>query len=809
MAGKDSSTRPADNLVLAAMMDDLGNHRMEELAREDNRVSHRRQAFVPYATGHVRAIQAQKSGVRLNNPAEKDLAEMYKEAVQNGEFDDDDAAAVKKLDPLDNGNAHRLNRSAFQQSRQFRTEAPGHDVTVIPKRPIYDPSQASYARKNRLRNLDPNANRPRVASLGGIGPDGGEVKRWNPGRSMNGANPVDNRLTRSAGRGYPISSQNDPPLVPIQVPGHGHGRDAPPPSFPQTTENGRQAPNNHPKEVACQGHGKPTQPLRTPMNGVSATTSELRVPRSALLQQTTPTGSAAKTVPKPSRETLQARASSGRSSSWVPPHLRKACENETTALQSHTLSRQASPPLSQLSTEIAVSCGRKYVSKIVSLDAQEIFFEDNIYMQEYDGAIINKPTKGRIAIYELLYSPVCIWELTIEEKGKVIRGDIRELLEVLPNGSEVYLRRCRGDGKVRSNPLRFSGINEAKKFISEAKLRRDQYARSSETIYTETTVDLSPADYATTHQTTGGSVNKTTPGAAVPASSGQNLDTPDHKLPETRERTLMESGPGEHKMADVKHGTRPRTLLISFPEKSTPPIVANSNHKRMESGSSGIVDLISFSPGPADAPSPPEEIAEPNFDQPLVDLPGLPPVQQVDSGEQTSSFMPEDAQRAETVKALRNIEAIEAVSANDQSNNSGGFLYGISEEYTLLIQRSTLLSIALDTPYPTAAFGTTLVHLAEKDEFLKMSRDDQKKSLAYVYTVVRHRDSRIIRSHEQMVALRSGKEPCPEAIKQFNAFIMEHKWGALPANHPQRSSTSDTISILADQIWSLSMTCDN
>ncbi|KAI1355120.1 hypothetical protein F5Y01DRAFT_327960 [Xylaria sp. FL0043] len=823
MAGKDSSTRLADRHVLDAMMDDLGNNRMEELAQDD-RTSHRRQAFAAVATGHAGSGRSRQNGGRRNA-----LAAMYHQAIEEGKFNDDDAAAVKDLDPLDNGNAHRINRYApepprLEPPRKSHATAPGYRALLNAQTtkfddPKYDPSQAGYARKSRLRNLDPNANHSRVASLGGIGPEGSEIKRWNPGQPMNGINNVDNRATPAAGRDRPVLSRSNPPLLPAQGPGPRHGTKAQQPSPPQTIQNGHQTPNNCAQGVPGQGHDKSIQPLPTPMKVVNVTTttplalhmpSPPERPRLSSLPQTTPAESASK------HETAGKENSSGRSSFWVPPHLRKPNKDQAAASQSPTISRQSSPPLRQLSTEATIPSGSKHVPKIVHLEAQQIFFEDNVYTGEYFSGANNELTKGRLAIYELLHSPVCVWELTIEDKGKVIRGDIRELLELLPNGSETYLRRFPGSGKVRSNPVRFSSIAEAKKFISEANFCRAQYATSSESKYTETTVDLSPAVSATACKSTGEPAKKTAAGAAVPAASGER--------------------------------------------ESRPPVVANGNYNQMKSGSSNG-DLLGFCPGAVNETSGPEERAEPNFGQSLIDtretLPEeqtstfsqsmadlrelvpavqdsekqnsssgqspvdtheLSPAEQVDSEEeQTFKLASEDGRKVETVKALRNIDAIEAINVDNQSEASMAFLHGIKEYTHLMIQRSTLSSIALGTPYKTAAFGTTLVHLVEKEEFLELSRDDQMKSLALTYAIVRHGDSPIIRSQEEIFSFRSGEEACPEAVKEFNAFFSglalavsrpsqrPEEEAPRSTNRHQRSSTTDTMNRLADQLGSLSM----
>ncbi|KAI3342268.1 hypothetical protein F4824DRAFT_196184 [Ustulina deusta] len=817
MAGK-SPTRHADARVLAAMMDDLGNHRLEELAQDHARISRHRPAPLVNAPSQVGPARPRNGRARRNS-----LSEMYHSAIKDGHFDDDDAAGVSGLDPLDGGNAHRINRSARQPFGQLRNEPQAYDVMGAPRQPNYDPSEPTYHRKGKLRRLDPNANYypngPRVSSLGGIGPDGSGVKRWDAGTPANRTKDADNLLNRPAGRGRPVSSRKESPLAqPVQVPGHGRGGGGPLPNLFQVTENGLQTPTQQPQEIASCSHGKLTQPLQSPMNGTLpgiATTSEPRVPRSVSLPQAISTGSVSKTAPNIGHEASESGFPSSRDTSWVPPHLRKASGIQSAA-QSPTVPRQASPPLSQGKSETTALDQSVNVHKITSLDAREIFFQNTVYVVEYGGG--NKSASGRIVIYELLDAPVCVWELTIEEKEKVIRGDIRELLEVLPNGSMAYLRRHREGGPVRSNPLRFSGIDEAQIFINEANIRRDQYSRSSEAIYTETTAELSPAQYATAHLTTVELAEKATHGAAVDstATSGRKLDTSGLMSPQPRQLTPMRSNPEEPKLVKLttefrQHNVEPRSHTPPIPfltakGESTPLKVTSGDYERTGSGWSDK-DLISFSPEPADGPSQSDEVARLEYEQPIFaesctladagNLSGLPSEKQVDPEEQvyssTTGGEHETGQETkrlhtaeETTKALRNIEVIDTV--DKPSLECRKFLWGITEDYTGLIQKSTLLSIALDTPYSKAAFVTTLIHLVEMDEFLKLSRDDQKSSLAFAHAIVRHGDSPIIRSQEEILALRSGEEACPEAIKELNALIKGkgRGWGPPVSRHIYR-----------------------
>ncbi|KAK5628886.1 hypothetical protein RRF57_004601 [Xylaria bambusicola] len=653
MAG-NGSTEPSKASVMEAMMNDLGPHRLEELARDDARMSRQRRAR-PAAPTQPRSARLRNNGKASNGLAEKYRADALETAaIREGKFDDDDAAAVKNLDPLDGGNAHRMNRLVGRSIK--------HEHNPVQ----YDPrsSEPTYSRKFKLTNKDPNVSRrPDVCNathggpvLRGFCPEGGEVKRWHSGRLVGEINNITNSPSLSASQGHAPPGSKSSPEKSIQTPGHGRGR-------------GR-------------GRGGAQSPFR----------------------------------PLPRDE-------------WVPPHLRQSSGSRSPVPPSAAVSRQTSPRPSQFTIEDTALGSLENPHKTAKLDAREIFFQDNVHVVQYDGP--NLPVKGQITIYELLDAPICVWELMIEDK-EIRRGDVRELLEVLENGSMSYLRRHRTGGPVRSNPLRFTDIDRAKKFVQEANFRRNQYIGSSETIYDETTVRLSPAQHA----------------------------------------------------AICKAAVEPvaeKTQQMAMPQPQTPPKAVAVNHQRIGSGWSDK-DLISFSPGlPIQS--------QQNDSRARLEREQSVKVKQLNLAE-------------EATKALRHVEV---GTVRHLSPASLQVVAEISKEYDQLTHRSTLLSIALDTPNRDPAFLTTLTHLAQKQKFLNLSHDDQKDCLSVICSIVRHGDARIVRSQEEILALRS-EEACPEAIKELNALIQRQR-GRVPISQPAhvRSLTADTMTRLAGQLEMLSM----
>ncbi|KAI0452120.1 hypothetical protein F5B21DRAFT_527263 [Xylaria acuta] len=569
---------PAKATVLDAMMNDLGNHRIEELARDDDRRSRHRLAPSFNASSGTKLAQPRNGGAHRNSPAQK-----WNAAVADG-FNDDDAAGVSGLDPLDNGNAHRLSSGQLHSDKNRAL-----DMNRVSKRPKYDPSQPTYRRGTPKvhSNMDRSPNgmsrhsntsngSPHVSSLGGIVPDGGEVKRWDSGRPLNATHHIHNPiLNLPAGRGRPVPGQKGSPSgQPAQTAGCGHGRGGRLPNPLHMNGNSQDAPTQQPQEGVGRGCSIVAQPQRFQMTEMSLTSS------------------APKTATNIGLRAPDVTESPIHDASWVPPHLRRTGGSRSPASQSPVLSRQVSPRLSD---------------KIPTLDAREVFLQEDVLVLPQCGT--KKPARGKIVVYELLDVPVGMWELIIEDEQKVTRGNIRALCDMLSDGSRVFLRRNK-DGHVVSDPLRFSTVDEAKAFTDEVNLRKGQFSESPGTVYTETTIEWSVQDEVarrTASKPTENATNGATTESTEP--SGKKASELSFDLPQSRQPELNKSGPelarpatelGQHKVEP-----RPHTPPISLPTaevESTPTRVVAGSHVRMVSDGSDS-NLISFSPDKDDKPS--------------------------------------------------------------------------------------------------------------------------------------------------------------------------------------------------------------
>ncbi|KAI0012671.1 hypothetical protein F4779DRAFT_567529 [Xylariaceae sp. FL0662B] len=104
-AGDNPSAKPdAISKELASMMADLGDGRLEELATDGGGVG-RNQDFSRDVRGHNRRPVTQREDQPMS-----ELAKRFRAAIDRGDFHDDDYNSVKNLDPLDGGNAHRINK---------------------------------------------------------------------------------------------------------------------------------------------------------------------------------------------------------------------------------------------------------------------------------------------------------------------------------------------------------------------------------------------------------------------------------------------------------------------------------------------------------------------------------------------------------------------------------------------------------------------------------------------------------------------------------------------------------------------------
>ncbi|KAI1808870.1 hypothetical protein F4811DRAFT_548447 [Daldinia bambusicola] len=175
----DSPANPSLKVVeqraMKAMMDDLGNNRLEELATNGDEAQRRDRE--PFRTNHSILSPQPNRIPSAGGPAAK-----WKNAFSEGLFNDSDYHAVKDLNSLDDGNAHRLNRAEVTPEHEGSSNIISHNNRPNShsksNAPVYDPFNPGYTRKPKktTKPLQPGY---REASLGGIAPPGAEVKQWN------------------------------------------------------------------------------------------------------------------------------------------------------------------------------------------------------------------------------------------------------------------------------------------------------------------------------------------------------------------------------------------------------------------------------------------------------------------------------------------------------------------------------------------------------------------------------------------------------------------------------------------------------
>ncbi|ORY69019.1 uncharacterized protein BCR38DRAFT_482495 [Pseudomassariella vexata] len=241
--------------ILDAMMDDLGDGRMEDLARDNRRDRH----FDPILKSTTKSV-ASNGGPKTENLG----AQMWQNAVAENLFHDDDALGVQGLDSIADGNLHRLRREQSGPARggfgagssrggfHGSGSLPGfgrgrgelrHQIDRMLKNTVYDPANPNAGR-GRAPRLCPNSERSNepsfgVTSLGGLPPPGAMVKRWKPGRGVSN-NAAGHSTPTGVGRGPPFplpARPTTPRLSSIGrgTPGLQKSRHAPPTTNPVRT----------------------------------------------------------------------------------------------------------------------------------------------------------------------------------------------------------------------------------------------------------------------------------------------------------------------------------------------------------------------------------------------------------------------------------------------------------------------------------------------------------------------------------------------------------------------------------------------
>ncbi|KAI0206103.1 hypothetical protein F4808DRAFT_455590 [Astrocystis sublimbata] len=314
MAKKRSLT-PSEAGVRDAMMSDLGNHRNEDFITDEkpkNRPRPQREDWQWQQAASILKTARTKASTRPNSSTQaltrpSSSTQAWKAAAASG-FDDDDAAAVKGLDQLDNGNSHRLSSSGQTRSDSHRSTNSGPKPTGH----TYNPGQPTYPRgpkKPRLtvdrstngtsRHSSTSNKSPHVSPLGGIIPDGGEVKRWDSARVSKKAR-IENPML-----GRPTSQPPMPQDRSTLTTDGGHGRNGHIPNPLNMNGTRRDDPTQRTLESVGRGPVPSAQHEQTQVTATHSTTH----------------GSMSATDSKPQLQ--KAGESPTDNFSWVPPHLRK------------------------------------------------------------------------------------------------------------------------------------------------------------------------------------------------------------------------------------------------------------------------------------------------------------------------------------------------------------------------------------------------------------------------------------------------------------------------------------------------------
>ncbi|KAI8633582.1 hypothetical protein F5Y19DRAFT_489037 [Xylariaceae sp. FL1651] len=741
-----SSNVPADPRVLAAMMDDLGNHRLEELAKDDGGNSkHRSYRFTGPAQPQNR------------DPKSDRIARSYRNAIEQGLFEDDDAAGVSGLDTLDSGNAHRVHRPPPHKALKYDPAQPitHRNQTKKPNtKTVHQPLASQFVNTSLSSGYT-------VSPLGAIVPAGVEVKRWASGHATKGVQT--SMSTNASGQRRDVSAQQTTPI----------------PSLPGLAKPAQSAGSGHEREISSKQQYLREQLPKTISHGRGQSYQRQK-------NNSSPNGIASGLLPN---------VSIGSTSQSVQPqdHALKLTSDQRLNLP------KAHPP-SPKGTHAVITHDRNgHVHNTPTPKAPVTHLKMEVLVHQHVGAE-HKHLRGIIAIYDSFEASTVIWELTVVGES-VTKGDIRELLDAQQIGSMVLFRRCAlstGDASVRIVSLRLESVAEAKHLTDKINSLMRRYANSAEAIYAESFERLSPEvenrDERDGIESPSPPVLQST--VVVKADEdlwiGSGWSDVEQSPPcaaTISQREANENNQGSNPKANGK-GTE-TGILIDF---NTPDPIDGSTWKPTSRGDelSGLryewpvaagsfsmchdskngsqmkegIQALEQSKGKGKAPATSRPDYEQNFTPMTPDW--------TERGEMLHTEVVMEA-----IDVLQDIEDIESICAG--KNLSEKSLYVLSDitpaDYTVLMNTSSIMARvlvkyeSLASAKKSAALQAGLVYLLQRDKFLDLPRDEQKKTLAVVYTNLSRESSRIIRSRKSMIALRLGKATCPEEIQELNNMV--------------------------------------
>ncbi|KAI0896455.1 hypothetical protein F4806DRAFT_508367 [Annulohypoxylon nitens] len=428
------------SVAQAAMMDDLGNSRLEQLVTDDTSRD-RRGTFAPRQQLSSRTFR-QPSMQPQGSAVENSGAARWKKAVNDGTFDDDDYRAVKGLDSIDDGNAHR------------RTREP-------PRRQTYDPA----GNPGRIYTTAGQGQHPTLPTPG---------------------------IGRGRGVGVPTLARGSTQEY-SQPQGRGHGA--------SPTRNNQTMPTNEHRRGfafnALQGQSstRPGPSNSTVSRGPSVLLSQHRVRDTSEMGAVPPNNTAKQFATHKASQSENnvaegANQPVGGSIKPPPPHIRHkyALVNEKV---------ETTPSVPQLPEQKregeTISDGvTEGISGIPSPSN-----DDEILHQDLSAEIAltdGKPRKSvpsAITLYAKPNIDTVFWEIKTEDVR--MRGDIRYCIRPLITGPTVYLRRQEGNADVQNSYIRFDSIVKAADFMEELDRLRQQHLNSQGEIFKETFEKLQKA----------------------------------------------------------------------------------------------------------------------------------------------------------------------------------------------------------------------------------------------------------------------------------------------------------------------------
>ncbi|RYO96783.1 hypothetical protein DL764_007383 [Monosporascus ibericus] len=771
--GVSQPTEATDPSVLDAMMSDLGIGRLEDLATDDGGKHGRRQGLPPQSS-HNKQIEASQTRPGTSNV----LAEMYRSAIKEGVFHDDDYHTVKNLDAIEDGNLHRQKQASLHSGhsnsvRSFSAQdrRPFQGAASRARRfPQYDPLQPSYRSLNSgrsRRTMESVAPGYDVSSLGGLHVPGMPVKRWGPGQkvlSTADANP--NGGTLAPSREQPVTMQPAPPRAVLDKP----TEDLPPhlrPTRPTTHLNGK-APSNIVSPQATNGVAETKQP--TP-----------KTPKVTEVYETT------------------------KSNGWLPPHLRRP----SNTAQSHGKAVRLSTNTTQLPSSTRQT--EQSEVSVTLVETCEYLFQAEVVLQYQVNGQLQKGL-GQVCVYELAQRPVVIWELIVGER--VTRKDIGRLLLPFVNGSLVIVRwQDKPGSDIQTSDIRFDNISAARDFEKVVKQQREQRAHSTAPIFEQETEVLSdvPPSVTPEYLPNRGRTQTVDTSFGVSASTGLAQAQEDKRATITprEERATKQTRTPELILNTASHEEEPKdprgqgssvALLPLFADENTSEYLIDLSDcakvktiRRSYMDDLMGVDLAMSSVPNVGAGSPTGGEVEAMNVASVVEA----PADEIDASalmitenssgskamtqDQSGRARPPASTSLET--AFLNLKTTETKSLEEHiPQDALRFLYYLPPkvyEEMMKMSHDIVPHFELAQCVPPgqakiteyAPFQIAWVRLGRIEEYNSLGWDAKQTVLRVVYYNMVHGSNRIVRSPDDMLRLRDSKQSCPDEVKELNELV--------------------------------------